>query len=146
ESRAIGHCIAAKCPSQSPALVPNMKDLQAAASVEASAFDPYASFTFPEKVFKPHYGGTPDEEVFQGYISKLSAKLDVYEQILAKQKYVAGNEITLADLFHLSYGSMLPFAGSDVIESKPHVASWFKEISARPSWQAVAGGVSHKSS
>ena len=30
-------------------------------------------------------------------------------------------EITLADIFHVAYGSLLPAAGSNVIESKPNV-------------------------
>ena len=36
--------------------------------------------------------------------TKLSEKLDGYERILAKQPYLAGNEISLADLF-VSRGS-----------------------------------------
>jgi len=30
-------------------------------------------------------------------------------------------EITLADIFHVAYGSLLPAAGSNVIESKPNI-------------------------
>jgi hypothetical protein len=30
-------------------------------------------------------------------------------------------EITLADIFHVAYGSLVPAAGSNVIESKPNV-------------------------
>ena len=37
------------------------------------------------------HGGTPDEALFKDLIGKLSAKLDVYDEILAKQKYLAGN-------------------------------------------------------
>ena len=52
----------------------------------------------------------------------LSAKLDVYEQILGKQKYIAGDELTLVDLFHLPYGAKLYLAGyGDLIDSRPNV-------------------------
>ena len=36
-------------------------------------------------------GGTSDKAVFDGLISALSMKLDVYDEILSKQKYLAGN-------------------------------------------------------
>ena len=36
-------------------------------------------------------GGTPDKEVFEKHIQNLSTKLDVYDRILSKQKYLAGN-------------------------------------------------------
>lgn len=50
-------------------------------------------------------------------------------------------EVTLADLSHLPYGTMLAVAGSDIMSQKPHVARWFKELENRPSWQAVKDGV-----
>jgi glutathione S-transferase len=75
-------------------------------------------------------------------LKMLSATLDVYEAILGKQKYLAGDvrtnprchpirvrclsfimneysqEVTLADLFHLPYGALLEKAGSDLMTTK----------------------------
>ncbi|KAJ2936603.1 hypothetical protein H1R20_g491, partial [Candolleomyces eurysporus] len=145
ESRAIARYIEEKFAGQGNTLIP--KDLKAkgqfeqAASVESSNFDPYASAAAFEKLFKPYQGLTPDEAVFNALIKKLEAKLDVYDQILSKQKYLGGDEVTLADLFHLPYGSLLPAVGSDAIESRPNVARWFKSLQDRPSWQAVKDGI-----
>ncbi|KAF8972268.1 glutathione S-transferase [Flammula alnicola] len=145
ESRAIAHYIATKYANQGTPLIPT--ELQAnaifqqAASVELTAFNDYAEKAVAEMVFKPMRGVAGDKDVFETLIAGLSAKLDVYDQILSKQKYVAGDAITLADLYHLSYGSMLPKAGSNIIETKPNVHRWFQEISSRPSWQAVKDGV-----
>ena len=36
-------------------------------------------------------GQTPDEAVFNSAIETLSEKLDVYDKILSKQKYLAGD-------------------------------------------------------
>jgi glutathione S-transferase len=36
----------------------------------------------------------------------LAKRLKVYDQILAKQKYIAGDNLTLVDLFHLTYGNL----------------------------------------
>ena len=121
-----------------------------------------------------------DKGVVDSSLKELGIKLDVYDQILSKQKYIAGNvspfftivvnlgpfwnkpllfwcqEITLADFYHIPYGTVLgEDAGCNIIETRPNVAKyiifffpgdisaetvirrWFKEISSRPSWQAV---------
>jgi len=64
----------------------------------------------------------------------LNGKLDVYDNILSKQKYLAGEEITLVDFYHLPLGHGLKKFGYNVMESKPNVARWFKDVSSRDSW------------
>ncbi|RXW13692.1 hypothetical protein EST38_g12164 [Candolleomyces aberdarensis] len=145
ESRAIARYIEEKYAGQGTTLTP--KDLKAkgqfeqAASIEVSNFDPYPSAAVFEKLFTPYQKLTPDEATFNALIKKLEAELDVYDQILSKQKYLGGDEVTLADLFHLPYCSLLPAVGSDAIESRPNVAKWFKSLQDRPSWQAVKDGI-----
>jgi len=67
--------------------------------------------------------------------------LDAYDVILSKQNYLAGNELTLADLFHLPWGDSLADVGSNIMESKPNVARWFKDITSRPNWVSVKAGI-----
>lgn len=69
-----------------------------------------------------HLGLTTNEEKVNELIKTLEAKLDVYDKILSKQKYLAGDEITLADLFHIPYAVLLPAAGSNALEVRPNVA------------------------
>ncbi|KAJ7097165.1 thioredoxin-like protein [Mycena belliarum] len=108
ESRAICRYIEEKYAGQGTPLVPidpkGKALFEQAASIEFANFDPFASKAVFEN-FKPMWGLTPDKAVFDTLIAGLSAKLEVYEIILGKQKYLAGDEITLADLFHLPYGS-----------------------------------------
>jgi len=151
ESRAICRYIADKYANQGPALVPtDVKGkalFEQAASIEYSNFDPFCSKAVAEMVFKPMRGQASDKAVFDALIAGLSAKLDAYEVILGKQKYLAGNEITLADLFHLPYGILLEKAGSDLMTTKgPNVTRWFNELCARPSWIRVIEGVKSVSS
>lgn len=63
-----------------------------------------------------------DEAAAAKALATLEAKLVVYDQILGKQAYLAGDEISLADLFHLSWGVLLKAGGSEIMESKPNVA------------------------
>ncbi|KAH7926060.1 glutathione S-transferase, partial [Leucogyrophana mollusca] len=146
ESRAIARYIAAKYASQGTQnLLPSEPKANAlfeqAASIETSNFDPFASGLAWELKFTKMYGGKTDEARVVTLRSTLSAKLDAYEAILAKQKYLAGNEVTLADLFHLPYGSVILGIGVDEFTSRPSVARWWNDITSRPSWQAVKNGV-----
>ncbi|KAJ6626737.1 hypothetical protein B0H10DRAFT_1753514, partial [Mycena sp. CBHHK59/15] len=66
-----------------------------------------------------------DEAVLAEAVSEFSAKLDVYEVILGKQKFMGGNELMLADLFHLCYAPLLVGAGVDIMMRKgPNVTRW----------------------
>ncbi|EDR09231.1 uncharacterized protein LACBIDRAFT_296671 [Laccaria bicolor S238N-H82] len=145
ESRAICRYIAEKYAGQGTPLIPTELKAKAifeqATSVEKDNFDALASKAVYEKVFKPMYGLTPNQETFDELIGNLDKRLDVYDQILSKQKYVAGEEITLADLFHIPYGAMLAAAGSNILDTKPNVARWWKDITSRSSWIAVEDGV-----
>ncbi|KJA19737.1 hypothetical protein HYPSUDRAFT_189695 [Hypholoma sublateritium FD-334 SS-4] len=145
ESRAIAYYVAKKWEHQGTPLIPTELKanaiFQQAASVELAHFNQYVEKAVIEMVFKPLSGTAGDPEIFKALIKSLSEDLDVYDRILSKQKYVAGDEITLADLYHIPYGSMLPEAGSLIMDEKPNVKRWFDNLSARPSWQAVKGEV-----
>jgi len=147
ESRAICRYLATKYANQGPALIPTgVKEIalfEQAASSEQSNFDAFASKAVAEVIFKPYMGLKPDQAVFDDLIKSLTAKLEVYEVILSKQKYIAGNEFTIVDIFHLPYGSMLKMAGSEVLTdpSRPNVARWWKDITSRASWVGIQSGV-----
>ncbi|KAJ7726990.1 glutathione S-transferase, partial [Mycena olivaceomarginata] len=69
----------------------------------------------------------------------MASKLDAYEKILSKQKYLAGDvhaddrgSVPLPWLYGLTEKANL-----DLIPSRPNVARWYNDISSRPAWQAV---------
>ncbi|KAF9222357.1 glutathione S-transferase [Gyrodon lividus] len=147
ESRAIARYLIKKYPNQgTPGLVPTDAKAEAlfeqAASIEVSNFNATAAPLVVEKVFKPRRGLQTDEAKVAEHLAALNAKLDVYEIILGKQKYLAGNTVTLADLQHLPYGSAVEtYAGyKEVFTSRPNVAKWWNDISNRPAWLAVKDG------
>ncbi|KAJ7702561.1 glutathione S-transferase, partial [Mycena olivaceomarginata] len=140
-----------KYPNQGTPLVPTDSRGKAlfeqAASIEYSNFDPFCSKAVTEmgvQAVRPMGGQASNKAVFDELIETLSAKLDAYETILGNQRYLAGisQEVTLADLFHLPYGTMLAKAGSDLMTTKgPNVTRWFNELCARPSWNTVKDGI-----
>ncbi|QRV81623.1 glutathione S-transferase [Ceratobasidium sp. AG-Ba] len=142
ESRAIARYLTAKYGKDS-GLLPPTSDLKAyglfeqAASIEYSAFDPSASGLVAQRVFNPRFGKEVDEVLAMHFETILKNKLEGYERVLSKQKYLAGNHVTLADLFHLPYGSLVQSIDPELMGSKPNVKRWWADISSRESWESL---------
>ncbi|KAK7039977.1 glutathione S-transferase [Favolaschia claudopus] len=140
ESRAICRYLAEKYAAQGPKLIPTELKARAlfeqAASTELATIQPSMLGVYMEGINKPNSLNTAvDHSALGAYKSQLSKKLDVYEAILGKQRFLAGDEFTLADLFHLSLGPCLELAGCDLMTTKgPNIARWWKEVTSRPSW------------
>jgi len=114
ESRAICWYIATKYADQGTKLIPtdsleSNALFEQAVSIEQNNFHQYVKGAAFEMVYKPlvfheivelllsmdiddrkFLGETPDKAVFDKHIATLSAKLDAYNIILGKQKYLAG--------------------------------------------------------
>ncbi|XP_078158108.1 glutathione S-transferase 3-like [Carex rostrata] len=68
------------------------------------------------------------------YLSHLIA--DVYEPHLAKNKYMAWDNFSFLDLYHMpDVYLILKTPKADVINSRLHVKAWWDDISARPAWK-----------
>ncbi|KAJ7864604.1 glutathione S-transferase [Mycena olivaceomarginata] len=141
ETRAICRYIAAKHPESG--LIPTDPKANAlfeqAASVELSNWDPSASKAGVE-LMRKRFGMPCDQAVVDAQLEILDKKLEGYEAILSKQRYVAGDSFTLADLFHIPYAPLVASGGSDIMTRKPNVARWYNELVARPSWLAYQDG------
>lgn len=83
--------------------------------------------------------GAPDMDRVAQAEQELDAVLAVYDKKLATQKYITGEELTLADLFHLPNGAAL-MAGKwkELFEKYPNVDKWFKELQGRETWVKAA--------
>ncbi|KAE8143455.1 glutathione S-transferase [Aspergillus pseudotamarii] len=163
ESRAINQYISSKYAGQGTALSPPESDLKAwalyqqarrhscqrpfyianemqALSIEQSYFDPIVSQIAFEKVFKVRKGlGETDEARVKVLFSQLTPVLEGYERVLSKHKYLAGDQVTLADLAHLPYGVFVEqFGFADLLPKYPHVQKWWEALKARESWKKVS--------
>ncbi|TFK65104.1 glutathione S-transferase [Pluteus cervinus] len=146
ESRAICRYICAKYPDQGTPLVPKdpkaLALMEQGASIESTNFDFNVSVIVGEK-FNPMRGFTTNEALVSERLALLTTRLAGYEAILGKQKYIAGDELTLVDLFHIPYGEFLLRLGVDILVngSFPNVSRWWKDISSRPTWKKVHAGL-----
>ncbi|KIM70471.1 hypothetical protein SCLCIDRAFT_12439 [Scleroderma citrinum Foug A] len=143
ESRAICRYLVKKYEAQgTQGLIPKDPQGEAffeqAVSIESSNFYPFALGISVEKIIKKHRGLEADEAKVSHLLGNLNSKLDVYETILGQQAYLAGEDVTLADLFHLPYAAIvIEELGYNVLENRTNVERWWKAISSRPAWQVV---------
>ncbi|CAI4220159.1 unnamed protein product [Parascedosporium putredinis] len=111
-----------------------------AASVEYSYFEPAISGLGYENIFKKFMGrGDADPAAVLQLRASLAQVLDYYEKVLATRQYLAGNEFSLVDLYHLPW---MPFFAKLGLESeltsRPNFEAWWKRASSRPSWQKIS--------
>ncbi|KAJ7724623.1 glutathione S-transferase [Mycena metata] len=146
ESRAICRYLAEKYADQGTQLLPKTLEgralVEQAASVELANFNPVLVRAGKE-VFRQRRRNVPDRALIAEVMAGLEAKLDVYEVVLGKHNFLARDEFTLADLFHLSYVVWIELSGIDVMTSRgPNVKRWWTELVSRPEWvKMVAEGI-----
>ncbi|KAJ0976252.1 hypothetical protein J5N97_018217 [Dioscorea zingiberensis] len=142
ESRAITRYIARKYKNGVKDL---LKESDAAAGalvdvwmeVESHQFNPAVSTIFYQTFVIPFFVGTPDQALIAENVEKLGKVLDVYEDRLSKNKYLAGDFFSLADLHHLTYTFYLMKTHASLVNSRPHVKAWWEDISSRPACKKV---------
>ncbi|KIJ64564.1 hypothetical protein HYDPIDRAFT_154224 [Hydnomerulius pinastri MD-312] len=146
ESRAIARYLVKKYTLKgSPSLIPSKPKEEAifeqAASIETTNFEPHAMGISLEKFYNPMCGTPTNEARLLEHAALLDAKMGAYESILSRHQYLAGDSITLADLFHLPFGKAVVDAGfGDIFEKRPNLGRWWIDVSTRPSWLAVKDG------
>jgi len=146
ESRAIGRYL--ETLGSGPELIPTEADPKArakfeqAASIEYAQFSPILGDLIVEKIVKQARGQARDEGRIKELSAQLEAKLDVFDTILSRQKYLAGavsysptevpyidadgpsalQRITLADLYMISSGELVfDHLGLGKLENRSHV-------------------------
>ncbi|KAF5350661.1 hypothetical protein D9756_008527 [Leucocoprinus leucothites] len=140
ESRAIARYLDEKYPNQGTQFFP--KDLEKRALVDSAMYaEAFQHFNFGgnmvfEVLNKRFFNLPTDEKDVEFRKKNLFATYDTYERILSKQKYIAGDELTVADLAHIPVSYRLTHeAGLDFTEGRPNVKRWLNELWARESWQ-----------
>jgi glutathione S-transferase len=78
-------------------------------------------------------------QLFEKSRKDLGKLLDIYEQRLGEEDFLAGSKFTLADLSHLPNADRLAAdpRSARLIESRRNVSKWWYTISSRESWKRV---------
>lgn len=140
ESRAIMRYLDERLPGTklTPADARGRARMEQWTSVEYSYFSAPTMRLVREKLFHPLRGLPVDAQNVAAARAELARTLDVLDQPLATQPYLAGQEFSLADIGFMPYIEYLYAAQeSELITSRPQVAAWWGRVSARPSWQTL---------
>ncbi|KAL2623362.1 hypothetical protein R1flu_003567 [Riccia fluitans] len=142
ESRAINRYIARKYEGQGTPLLGRTPTERAVVEqwmeVEGQYYFPSIwAINYQLYIRKMFWGEGPDLDIVAINEQKLTALLDVYESRLSESKYLAGDFFSLADLSHYGHTEylMTKSGKSHLINSRPHVAAWWEDISSRSAWQ-----------
>ncbi|XP_062205656.1 glutathione S-transferase F10-like [Phragmites australis] len=96
---------------------------------------------FPSAGMHPAHRQKTEEmlQLFEKSRKELGKLLDIYEQRLDQEEYLAGNKFTLADLSHLPNADRLAAdpRSARLIESRKNVSRWWYTISGRDPWKRV---------
>ncbi|OJJ48049.1 hypothetical protein ASPZODRAFT_131692 [Penicilliopsis zonata CBS 506.65] len=93
--------------------MPSTNDLVAfakfetACSVEFADFESFATRITYELIFKKGKGEPVNEGVLKMAQGALTHRLQGYNRMLAKTRYLAGDQLTAVDLFHLPFGDAM---------------------------------------
>ncbi|KAJ3563252.1 hypothetical protein NP233_g9059 [Leucocoprinus birnbaumii] len=142
ESRAIARYLDEKYPNQGIQLYP--QDLQKRAIADQAAWAELWQFyrygaTIVFEVFnKGLFGLATDLAIIAEAKKTIIQKMDIYEGILSKQKYLAGDELTLADIGHIPImGRLVEEVRLELGAGRPNVQRWIDELLSRESWRVV---------
>lgn len=110
--------------------------------VESQQFHPAIAPIVCEYFVSPIQGKSPDQNVIDANLEKLSKVLDVYEAKLGSTKYLAGDFYSLADLHHLPYTYyFMKTPCASIISERTHVKAWWEDSSSRPAFKKVFEGM-----
>jgi glutathione S-transferase len=93
-----------------------------------------------ERITRPLQGRPVDEEKCAAAARRAAHALGVMDTALTGQDFLAGEDISLADLFLLPiifYFRQLP-EGSEVLPALPRLETWYERMEKRPSFSATA--------
>ncbi|OQO10251.1 hypothetical protein B0A48_04609 [Cryoendolithus antarcticus] len=107
---------------------------------EASVWFPSCYVYIVQNVVQELLGGKPDQAALSAEEPNFHKLAKVLEMTLSKQKWIAGDEVTIADLaiaapMHLWKEQKLP------LENYPGVTRWIQEVEKLPCWQKTQGAV-----
>jgi glutathione S-transferase len=92
-----------------------------------------------QRLVVPSRGGTPDEAMIAAAVEKLPRLFDILDNALGEHAYLAGDAVSLADLFMQPIVSSLLMTeeGRSAMAGRANVERWFGALAARPSVAAI---------
>lgn len=94
-------------------------------------------YVFEEKIMLHFTGGSPRANFIRAARSNLSYHLDYIEFLLNSRKWLAGNNLSLADLTAAAQISTLDYLGDISWDKHQLTKEWYSVLKSRPSFRAL---------
>jgi len=111
------------------------------AAVELGTLNPDIDTIVSNQVFAAMKGASPDVEAVKKAHEHIKTSLAVLDKQLSTHKYIAGDHISLVDIWILpnlwAIYTASPSDGKQLIDANPHIAAWWKRITETPEWKAI---------
>jgi len=110
------------------------------AAVEVSTFSKHFQTLLFELVIAPLFFKKATNQASVDAAKAEAVKLlEVYEKHLTTSAFLASNDVSIADLFHIPLLAPVALqAIPDLLTPFPHVKAWLDKLVALPAWQEVA--------
>lgn len=92
-----------------------------------------------QRLVAPMRGGTPDEDLIASVVPDIEHHLDILDDVLGRQAWLAGDAFSSADLFlapMIYYLRMLP-EGERLLPGLSHLGRWYEAVEGRASFRAT---------
>lgn len=89
---------------------------------------------FGQSGFFQRFAKTPEPIALERFSTEANRTLDVLDTILARNRFAAGDEFTIADIAHFGWLWRRGFPNI-TLEDAPHVARWYADIESRSAVQ-----------
>lgn len=119
------------------------KMLPASGTARARVFE---QLLFHASALSPNFGnagwarGAENEGAQARFTPEANRLTDLLEAKLATQRFVAGDDFSIADIAHWGWFWRRGFAGID-FENRPNLQRWYDELAARPAFVAAEARV-----
>lgn len=91
-----------------------------------------------EKVYKRFaQGNSPDSMVLKAGLNNLGFHFEYIEWLFEKHAYLAGEEVTLADLTAAAHISIIDYLGDVPWDGFPLTKLWYSKIKSRPAFKDI---------
>jgi len=143
ESRAIGRYLASTrdktgllYPESSPQTRAIIDQWLSVNQAHYSAVDGVVS----QILFAPLFGGKTNDDKVKELTAKAHVVWKVVDEQLAKNKWLAGENMTIADIFYFPYTHLITLIPQykDFMDSYPNIKRWWGELTSKPSFKKAA--------
>lgn len=90
-----------------------------------------------EKIFKRHYGKSPDSSAIRKGITEINRYFEYIAWLIERRNWLAGERFSIADISAAAHISCVDYVGSINWDHYSAVKEWYVRVKSRPSFRSI---------